>query len=181
MLCSHQEWCVWPDPIENWGSAALEMLLHICPSSSWESWSLRDRFISWVSCLVALLTLIWQQQPGCGWLLLDAQLFVVVMVSKPRREAPKLAGALRAMAVPGENAVAMQLATQTIAKPSFVFLCFLLWISTQVAKHNKPGVRKGHKGTVLCHEWWDGASFWWHLHEDAHRALFRSVPELVCV
>lgn len=180
-LCSPQEWCVWPDPIENWGSAALEMLLHIGPSSGQESCLLKDRFISWVFCLVALLTLIWKQKPWCSWLLLSTQLFFVVTVSKIRWEAPKLAGSLCAVVVPGENAVAMQLETQTIAKPWFVFLCFLLWISTQVIKHSKPGVTKGHEGTVLWHEWWDGASFWWHLHEGAHRTLIHNVPELFCV
>lgn len=75
----------------------------------------------------------------------------MVTVSKTRREAPKLAGSLHATVVPGENPLAMQLETQTVAKPCFVFR-FLLWISTQVAKHNKPGVTKGHEGTVLCHE-----------------------------
>lgn len=124
MLCSPQEWCVWPGPMENWGSAALEMLLHIDSSSSQESWWLKDRCDSWVSCLVALLTLIWKQQPGCGWLLLSTQLFVVVTIPQITREASKLAGSLGAMEVPGENGVAMQLEARSIAKPCFELLFF---------------------------------------------------------
>lgn len=81
ILCSSQEWCVWPDPIENYGSASLELLLHIGPSFGQESWLLKNIFISCVFCLVALLTLIWKQRPGCSCLLLNTQVFVVVAAS----------------------------------------------------------------------------------------------------
>lgn len=98
---------------------------------------------------------------------------------KIRREAPQLASSWRATAVPGENAVAMPLETQSIAKPCFLLLCFLLWISTQIANHHKPGVTKGTKAPCCVMSGGMGPASGDGSMRVPTGPLF-SVPELVC-